>query len=137
MAERTRQRRVRHGPLTGQVNAECAWNPSFVRHDKSEVKSPRLHAPAGAVRGPYLAIFKTKRGRCIKSGPADEGIAMSEPVESISPERNNALPVLELDASSIIPMESVLEADSDQGRRPWWVLTLELTLAATILLFFL
>ncbi len=62
---------------------------------------------------------------------------MSDPVTETNAEGRNTLPVLELDASSIIPPENALKTNSFQEHRPWWVLTFELVLAAAILLFFL
>lgn len=62
---------------------------------------------------------------------------MSESAAELSSEGENTLPILELDANSIIPPESVPKTRSFTDHRPWWILTFELVLAAAILLFFI
>jgi|GEM_PF-5627060 len=62
---------------------------------------------------------------------------MTRSTQKLNREKALALPVLELDASAIIPAENIPALMDAEPERSWWFIALELALAACILLFFL
>ena len=62
---------------------------------------------------------------------------MTGSTEKLNREKALALPLLELEASAIIPMDAAEKKQSRRLARSWWAIALELALAASILLFFL